>query len=128
MTTKQIKYVRGLLRSADLEEEKDSLVLQYTDGRTTHLTDMNQADTQALIKALGGGVSPRTKMVNKMLSLAHEMGWELPESRKVNMERINAWCNKYTKHKCDLDDIPNSELGAVVTNFEKIYEDFLKTL
>lgn len=124
MTTAQIKYVRGLLSKAGLSEQKDEIVYEYTDGRTTHLTDMNQTETAALIKALSGK-SKKDAMVGKILSMAHEMGWELPDG-KVDMKRINAWCEKYTKQKKALDQIPVNELPAVVTVFEKVYMSFLK--
>ncbi len=98
--------------------------MQYTNGRTTHLTDMTHAETNALIDSLIGK-SDKDAMVGKILSMAHEMGWEL-SSGKVDMRRVNAWCEKYTKQKRPLDKIPYEDLPAVVTTFEKVYLSFLK--
>lgn len=133
MTPKQIGYVRGLLAKAQLDEAaKEQLVRDFTNNRTTHLSEMTQPETQLLIRALGGGIeSPKDKMVRKILSMAHEMGWEehtpgANGKRKVDMERLNAWCRKHTRLHTDLDDIPYRELPEVVTAFERVYSGFLK--
>lgn len=127
MTTAQIKYVRGLLAKVGLSDQKDDLVRGFTNGRTTHLTEMNHAETNALIKALVGGetVSPRDMMIRKILSIAHTMKWQLADG-KVDMNRINAWCVKYSKEHKGLDQISNDQLPSVVTQFEKVYSSFLK--
>jgi hypothetical protein len=138
MTKGQIGYVRGLLAQNKLDEEdKEALVLEYTEGRTTHLRDMTQPETQALIKALGGGNSPGDKMRRKILSMAHDLDWQLPRPsgtpsgrggqtsrRAVDMDRVNNWCMKYFKHK--LDDIPARKLTEVVSAFEKMYNETMK--
>lgn len=128
MTYKQIGYVRGLLAKNGLDEDdKEDMVMEYTDGRTKHLSDMTQPETQLLIKALGGGiVSPKDKMVRKILSMAHEMSWEKPGTRDVDMDRVNAWTVKYKGKK--LDDFSAREMTEVVTTFEKMYNKFLNAL
>jgi hypothetical protein len=124
MTRAQIKYVRGLLHRKGLHDHKDAIVLEYTAGRTTHLTEMRQPETQALIKSLTGP-DKKDAMTGKILSMAHEMGWELPGG-KVDMQRINNWCIKYTAHKKPLDQIPEKDLPKVVTVFEKVYMSFMR--
>jgi len=96
MTTAQIKYVRGLLAK-------------------NGIMDINNLK----------GDDKRGRMVRKMLSMAHEMLWETPEG-KADMERINAWCEKYTEQHKKLDDLKTDELPAVVTTFTKVYKSFLK--
>jgi uncharacterized protein YqeY len=125
MTPNQIKYVRALLSRHGLTEQKDEVAMEFTEGRTTHLSEMTYAETAALIKALDE--NPRTAQVNKILSMAHEMGWELPGG-KVDMGRIDAWCRKYTKQHLPLDNIPDEELPQVVSIFTKVYMSFLKGL
>jgi len=124
MTTAQIKYVRGLLAKNGIMDMKEQLVSQYTNGRSTDLSDMNYQETQELINNLKGD-DKRGRMVRKMLSMAHEMLWETPEG-KADMERINAWCEKYTEQHKKLDDLKTDELPAVVTTFTKVYKSFLK--
>lgn len=129
MTGQQIKYVRYLLTKAGLIDQKDEVVLAITEGRTSHLRDLNQDETQALIKSLGEDENQAIKgrMVRKVLSMAHEMGWE-SEGGKVNMDRVNNWCLKYTSNKKTLDQLNMKELPGVVTAFEKVYLSFLKGL
>jgi len=46
----------------------------------------------------------------------------------VDMDRINAWCEKYTKLHKPIDKLEDNELPNVVTIFEKTYQSFLKGL
>lgn len=126
MTIAQIKYVRGLLARAGMMDIKDQVVMQYTNNRTTHLSDMNYQETQELIGALSGENS-RAKQVRKIMSMAHEMQWEL-EGGKVDIARINAWCVKYSHQHKALNELTEQELPAVVTTFTKVYQSFLKGL
>jgi hypothetical protein len=129
MTAQQIKYVRFLLTKAGMIDQKEEVVLAMTEGRTSHLREMTHAETEALIKSLGEDENQAIKgrMVRKVLSMAHEMGWE-QDGGKVNMDRVNAWCQKYTSSHKTLDELSLKELPAVVTAFEKVYLSFLKGL
>jgi hypothetical protein len=126
MTPKQLKYVVFLLNQHRLIEQREEITWEVSSGRTSKLSELNYTETNSLIKRLQGGAS-RNRMVGKILSMAHEMGWET-DGGKVDMGRINGWMVKYSpKHK-KLDQVPDRELPAVVTAFEKVYESFLKGL
>lgn len=128
MTAQQIKYVRVLMAQNGLTEQKEEIVLAITDGRTSHLRDLNQEETKALIDSLTGeNTKVKTRMVRKVISMAHEMGWELPGG-KADMNRIDAWCLKYGSPKKKLDHYTQKELAGVVTAFQKVYVSFLKGL
>jgi hypothetical protein len=130
MTGQQIKYIRFLLKKSGLLDQKDEVIQAISDGRTTHMRDLTTAETSSLIDLLSGGDdNPKVKdqMIRKMLSTAHAMGWELPDG-KVDLARLNAWCEKYTPSKKPLDKIPYKELPGVVTVFDKVYLSFLKGL
>jgi len=129
MTGQQIKYVRLLMTRAGMMDQKEELILAVTEGRTSSMREMTQEETQALIKSLGEDDNQAIKgrMVRKMLSMAHEMGWELPDG-KVNMDKVNAWCIKYGSPKKSLDQLKAKELPGVVTAFEKVYLSFLKSI
>lgn len=122
MTPKQISLARYLLNANGLDKEE--AVLSFTDGRTTHLTEMTSGEFSSLINMLQGE-TPKDRMTKKILSMAHEMGWETPDG-KADISRINAWATKYTKHKAGIDKIPEKELAGVVSVFEKVYLSFLK--
>lgn len=122
-----MKYVRGLLARNGLTDQKEDIVMEFTDGRTTHLRDMNYNEINDLINALKGGRTSRDVQINKILSMAHEMKWETADGR-VDMSRLNAWCRKYTHQHKSLDQIPDNDLPQVVTIFQKVYMSFLKGL
>jgi hypothetical protein len=126
MTTKQIKYVMYLLNQHGLTEQREEIAWEVSGGRTSKLSELSYQETNALIKRLNGG-SPRDKMIGKILSMAHEMGWEV-EGGKVDMDRINAWCEKYSPMHKTLDNHGDNELPALVTAFEKVHLSFLKGL
>ena len=125
MTPSQIKYVRGLLARHGLTDQKEEIVMEYTDGRTSSLSAMTYRETKALIAALEGGTKPRDAQVNKILSMAHEMGWEL-QNGKADLQRIDRWCIKYTDQHKPLSEIEDKDLPKVVTIFQKVYMSFLK--
>lgn len=126
MTPKQIKYVMYLLNQHGLTEQREEIAWEVSGGRTSKLSELSYTETNTLIKRLQGG-SARDRMIGKILSMAHEMGWEI-EGGKVDMARINAWCQKYSPKHSSLDKISDSDLPAVVTAFEKVHVSFLKSL
>ena len=44
--------------------DKDELVLQYTDGRTTHLTQMTEPEYQEMVAALEEAAAPSREDLN----------------------------------------------------------------
>lgn len=130
MNTDQIKLVRFLLAQASLTEYKEDLCYAYSDERTEHLTDLGYDETKALIKYLktviGPGLKSRDDMTSKILSMAHEMHWEIPGTTRVDMKRINGWCIKYSGQNKPLDEFKYKELPTLVSQFEIVYRAFLK--
>lgn len=130
MTPKQIGFVRGMLVKVGMAEEadKEELALIYSGGRTKSLTAMTQDETQAAIKYLQSLLnippSPAEKMRNTILSLAHEMKWHRPGTRKINMAKVDGWC--IDKFKDALDDLPYLELCKAVTAFKAVHVSYLK--
>ena len=131
MTPKQIKFVRGLLSKLGMAESKDDIVLNHSNGRTTHLSELNYNESKSLIDFLANQAkvppSPKDKQIRKILFMCHEMRWELPGG-KINMDRINNFCLTRTAQKKPLDQFTAPELPALVTIFEKVYNDYLKGL
>lgn len=131
MTTAQIRLVRGLLAKAGLTDQKEEIAFDYSNGRSTGLTDLNYSETKALIKFLNSQLNQKQlkkdKMVNKILSLAHEMRWELP-SGKIDMKHVNDFCLTRTAEKKPLNKFSLEELPALVTIFEKVYISFIKSI
>ena len=59
--------------------------------------------------------------------MAHEMGWQKADG-KIDIERINNWCLAYGvgPEKKKFNDYKYHELPALVTQFKKVYQSFLK--
>lgn len=126
MTEKQKKLVRVLLFKEGIATEEENMALQFSEGRTNSLDDLTHSETQALIVELNGK-SPADAMRNKILSMAHEMQWKLP-SGKIDMERVDAWCIKYTAAHQPFNEINDKHLPKVVSVFTKMYNEFLKAV
>lgn len=126
MTEKQVNYTRTLLHKEGVSFMEADLALKYSNGKTADLSKLNHTETQAIIEYLGGK-SDKDKMQGKIMSMAHEMRWELPNG-KVDVARLNAWCQKHTPFHKDFDALTIKELPKVVGIFEKVYESYLKAL
>lgn len=128
MTPKQIKYLFVLLNKAGLADRREDLCLGASNGRTTHASELTASESAALIKyavGLSGENNASDRMRKKILSMAHEMGWET--AHKVDMERINGWCSKFGYLHKPLDQYSYQELPKLVSQFEGAYIHFLKT-
>jgi len=130
MTAKQIGMIRALLAKADLTAHKEDLAFGYSNGRSEHLSDLDQKETEALAKYLnrylGLDGNPADKQRRKILSIAHELHWEIPGSNRIDMRRVNDWCMKHTGAKKPLNDLNLSELNKAVTGISNYYSAFLK--
>ena len=129
-TKKQLGFIHMLLNQLGMADSdtKAGFAHTYSNGRTTHTSELEQDEVKALIDFLKRETnlpeSSKSKMTRKILSMAHEMRWELP-SGKVDMKRVDDWCVKYGyKHK-PLDEHTEGELSLIVTQFERMYKDFL---
>jgi hypothetical protein len=132
-----IQKVFGLLKQLGQsgEEERRNVVYHFTQGRTTSLRALTDLELHELSRSLALQVvqQPRSKEVQSadtmrkaILRMAHEMEWELPGTTRVDMERVNAWCIKYGHLHKKLNAYKYAELPRLVSQFEKVYEDYLK--
>lgn len=140
MNAAQIKKARTLLGKAGItdKEDKEAMVMQFTDGRTTHLSQMTQEETVALFAALSSDEEKkRARMEGKMMVLARDMGWlkaastgavsyELRTGMVADVARVNAWAVKHTPYHKPLKELTIAELTKVVSLFEKVYKEFLE--
>ena len=124
MTQNQINLVQKLVKDAGLKQSENQLAEKFSHGRVSTYAAMNYKETQLLIRSF---IKPNKadKMRKKILSMAHEMGWELLDGR-VDFERLNNWCVKHTPSHKPFEDIPNKDLPLTVTIMSKVYKTFLK--
>jgi hypothetical protein len=129
-TQEQIRAIYALLGKHKLRDEKESIVAGFTAGRTKSVRAMSFQEAKALIshlKSMDPQDNSITKMRNKIISMAHEMVWRLPDG-KIDIDHVNAWCIKSGYLKKKLDDYTYSELPKLVSQFEEVYNSYLKAL
>lgn len=135
----KIITIRTLLAKAGLaeKEDKEALVMQFTNSRTSSISSMESKEALVMILHLKTSLgqvkykpaSDRCQpMKNKIISMAHEMGWRIPGSTKIDMEKLNNWCEKRGMYHKKLDKHTYEELPALVTQFEAVYRSFLRGL
>jgi len=134
----ELKCIHALLNQHGLIDDKASIVEAFSSGRTKSSKELTGNEAGALIahlKTLDQNDTRATRMRNKILSMAHEMGWwkteqALPASAvskpKIDMMRVNNWCTKYGYLHKPIDDYNYSELPKLVSQFEGVYKDHLK--
>jgi hypothetical protein len=129
-TAKQIAMIGYLCTRLDLsKDDKAEMVYMHTGGRATSSKDIFQQEAAiiigVLVDASGLPQKPEAKMQRKILSMAHEMHWEL-KSGKVDMQRLDNWCMQYGPQKKPFKAFKYEELPTLVTAFTGAYTAFLK--
>lgn len=110
---------------------KEDIVSNFSNGRATSSSNLYYAEADAIIRHLGmdkGREDPAYKMRGKILSLAHQLDWHVAGTQKIDFPRLNAWCVKFGYLHKRLDQYKYRELPTLVTQFEKMYNDFIKKL
>jgi hypothetical protein len=130
ISTAQVSCIMAMINKLKLKAQKEHIIMGATDGRTTSTRELTSDEANALIKYLKSQDPDEIgaeKMRRKIISMAHEMGWKLPNS-KADMERVDNWCVKYGFLHKKLNQYLYNELPKLVTQFESVYQSFLKTL
>lgn len=108
--------------------QKETLVLAFSNGRCKSSKELTLQEAGALIthlKSLDGS----HKMRRKIISMAHELGWKIPGTKKIDMDAINEWCKKYGFGKKELNEYTEQELPKLVTQFQNgPYKHYLHNL
>jgi hypothetical protein len=127
----QLQAIYTLLGKHGLREEKESIVSAFTAGKTTSVRAMKFGEAAALIEHLKGmdhEDSAGDKMKKKILSMAHEMGWRIKGTEKIDMDHVNNWCKSFSYLKKSLDEYTYKELPKLVTQFEEVYKSYLRSV
>lgn len=119
-----------LLNQTGKAPHKKELVSSFTSGRSDSSRDMTDQEARDLISYLEGSKTtpdPADRMRKKVISMAREIGWEIRNNngKVADMQRIRNWVTKYGYLKKPLNDYTANELPRLVTQFEKVYQDFL---
>lgn len=109
----QIKIIITLLHACKLFEEKERLVKEYTQGKSIHLSDMDEFQAEAMIRDLQDYKNKNylyyntaDKMRKKIISMFRAFGYN--DNGKADMPRIYQ-AFKYYFNK-ELNDCSTDEL------------------
>ena len=124
----QSKLLHTLLNSTGLVPQKKNLIMGFTGGRSDSSKDLTYQEAGALITYLKSQDAAH-KMRRKIISMAHEMGWKIPGTNKIDMNAINEWCKKYGFGHKLLNEYKEAELPKLVTQFENgPYKHYISNL
>ncbi len=137
----QNRRLHQLLPQAGIDAiDKKALVKEFSNGRTESSRELLMNEAQLLIRHLEASLgliatAPTAEqdeasdlMRRKILSLAHEMRWEIPATGKVDMGRVNGWCQARGFGKKVLNDYSHAELTKLLSQFKIMYSKYLKEL
>lgn len=128
-----IKAVHATLNEQGVIEQKQQLVFQFTDERTTHVHEMNIGEARELLRALGNDNDPeaaekRVKMIRTIYSLAYQMNMTCVKNgeTKVDTKRLDELVTKLSPQKKGLQAHTAKELTTLVTIVKKYYRERLQ--
>ena len=149
ITKDQIIIIQTTInKDANLKAAKEDIVKEVSNGRTASVKELLFAEADSLIKGLKkestfkkelDKADPCHKMRGKILSRAHELGWHKKDAKgnvvrdratqkaKIDFDRVNEWCVKYGYLSKKLDKYTYAELPKLVTQFEKVLNNYLKS-
>lgn len=128
------KYISAIyagLSTKGLEEEKESLVSQFTDKRTTSTREMKKTEALDLIAFLNGDnkskKDKRSKMIRYIYSMAHQMNMTVTTAKKtkVDTDRLNALVKRLSPQKKGLQEHSYKELITLTSLVQKYYKEGL---
>lgn len=123
-----IKAIIAKLNISD--QEAQDMTQGFSGGRTTHVSSLHLEEGKAMIRHLKSRDPQEKKaevMRRKIISMAHEMRWELPTG-KADMKRIDAWMVKSSYLHKKLNQYQYNELPKLISQFEAVYLSHLKNL
>lgn len=100
--------------------DKDELVLQFTDGRTTHLTEMSNPEYNEMISALEESIAPSREELRRWRSSALLRIGRLGISTIDNWEEVNAFVSSPKIAGKVFYELSVDELKTLVRKLESI--------
>ncbi len=126
------KQLHALLNQTGLSGQKANLIHSFTNGRSTSSKDMSNLECHQLIAYLQGLPNDEQEAANrmrrKMLSYCHEMHWTVTNvyGKKIaDVQRLDGWCEKFGYLHKKLNAYSHAELPKLVSQFERVYKDYL---
>lgn len=124
---KQIAAIHTLISKLNLP--KADIVIGASSGRTESVGGLTSAEANDLIKYLKSQ-DPEEKKAEKVrrviISMAHELGYRKPGTKKVDMAKLDEWCMKYGKFKKKLNQHSLSEVNELRWQFGQYHGKFIR--
>lgn len=126
--------IESKIKGLGFQVDRSDLIDEYTNGNKNSLRDLSEWEYKEFIKWLNPILqnlqtlkkkdwqnSPENRMRRKIIALfVHRMDYTL--------EDLDYWCEKFGKFKKKLNDHSLEELSQLVTQAEKVYESFIKSV
>lgn len=138
-TRQQNARLHWLLGEMNADKElKQSLIYQFTNGETTHSSEMSYQECDALILHLQKTTqqSPDS-MRKKILALCHQMNWYQRDPQgnlilkngkpMLSYAKINNFCQKYGHAHKPFNRYTRQELPTLVTQFQNLFKSSLNS-
>lgn len=139
----RIRYFYFLLDQLGIRHLKEDLVQDASDGRTVSVRELKKLEMDNLVSHLENklkdareAATPKKQTVVKMdrmrkriLSICYSIGWTRfdPSTGKhsIDMERLEAWLDKYGYLHKGLNEYTYLELPTLITQFERLLKSTL---
>ncbi len=147
ITSNQIIIIQTIInKDNNLKAAKEDIIKEASGNRTSSVKELLFTEADSLIKGLKKESSfkkeldksdPCHKMRGKILSHAHTIGWHKKDARgnvirdkatqkpKIDFDRVNEWCTKFGYLHKRLDKYTYAELPTLVSQFEKVVDNYL---
>lgn len=122
VSSSQIIMIRSAIAKQGIEELKDEMVYEFSNGRTTSTKELHMHEAITLIQHLNGQ-NPLEKMRKKVFKLAYIAGiiyGETDEDKKMNSAKLDMFLRERGAVKKNLNQLKYFELQKVVNQFEQI--------
>ncbi len=135
------RRIYGKLEGLGLKEEKENIVFEFTSGRTSHLSAMEDEELLSLLEKLGGHVSNtdninwgRFSLDNKqhmyILSMCQQLGW-IAFNHKLgrnvaDIGRLGRWIRNFGGVKKPLLQQTRQELQETIYQMEQMVKKHFK--
>lgn len=130
-TKPQLNCINALLNKLGLMEIRADVISGATQGRITSRADLTIEEAKYLIQWLKSKDPEEVSAERQrryIISMAHECGYRIPGTTKVDMQRLDNWCIKFGAFGKKLNSHTPKELPTLVTQFKAVYKGVIKSI
>ena len=112
-----------LLKELDLNKYKGLLVMQFTNNRTEHSSEMKVSEALQLITHLSKLDGAAERMRRKVFALAYEVGliWgDTPDDKRMNGAKLDKFLRERGTVKKPLNAMSKEELQKTVSQLQQM--------